>query len=58
MKTLLLLLLLPLMVEAQWTLIPGTTNFELCGVHPTIPEVIFEIVSILFPINSLHSLFS
>lgn len=42
MRTLFLLLLLPLMLEAQWTLIPGTTNFELCGVHPTIPELIFE----------------
>ena len=42
MKTLFLLLLLPLMVEAQWTLMSGTTNFELCGIHPTIPEIIFE----------------
>ena len=30
------------MVEAQWTQIEGTTNFELCGVHSTIPGIIFE----------------
>jgi hypothetical protein len=42
MRSFILMLLLPLILEAQWTALPNTSNFELIDVHPNFPEIIFE----------------